>query len=640
MAPQIFGWMGKILKVDLSNRKITELNTMEYAGRFLGGRGIATKIFWDEVGPEVNAFDPENYLFFMTGPLAATGAQGASRFIVAGKSPMSLPEQFCYGNLGGFFGPYLKKAGFDGIAITGCAEKPCYLFIHDGKVEIKDAAQLWGKGFYEVQQRLKDIHGQSARFVTTGPAGENKVRTATVNTDNEGSATGGFGAIMGSKHLKAVAVVGTGNPSVARPDELTELVKENIRLNKQEPMMRGMGEGIENLGKSPCFQCGVVCIRNKYRTPSGKEGVRKCQSMGVYTGWAQRKPEGAAETAFDATHICNDLSICTMEMANLLRWVYVAHKAGDFTMDETGLNTAEIGSRAFFEDLAGMIAHRRGFGDVLAEGLLRVGERLGERASKHFTSDLGGVGGGSGYSPREYIINAMLYALEPRQPIAMLHEVSRLIGQWVAYQARPEFSIVSSDVFRGAAKAFWGNDQAWDMTTPDGKAEAATRIFDRSYVKDSLLLCDFSWPIMVSRATPDHVGDPTLESRIFSAATGIETDEAGLRRYGERIFNLQRAILLRDGWEPFIDDVPAEYNFTEPIQTAFMNPDILVPGPGDETISLKGNVLDRSEYEKIRTEFYELRGWDSKTGLQKTGTLEQLDMSDVAGDLKKLNLIA
>jgi len=328
-----------------------------------------------------------------------------------------------------------------------------------------------------------------------------------------------------------------------------------------------------------------------------------------------------------------------MEMGNLLRWLYVSHRAGDFTEEETGVDTSQIGGKAFIEDLVKMVAYRRGFGDVLAEGLLRVGERLGERATRHFTSDLGGVGGGSGYSPREYIINAMLYALEPRQPIAMLHEVSRLIGQWIAYQARPELSIVSSDVFRGAAKKFWGHDRAWDMTIPDGKAEAAARIFDRSYVKDSLMLCDFSWPIMVSRNTPDHVGDPTLESRIFSAVTGIDTDAPGLRRYGERIFNLQRAILLRDGWKPKVDDVPAEYNFTEPIQTAFMNPDVLVPGPGNEKVSLKGKVLDRGDYEKIRTEFYRLRGWDPETGLQKSETLEQLGLSDLSEDLKKLHLI-
>ncbi|KPK25078.1 MAG: hypothetical protein AMK69_15255, partial [Nitrospira bacterium SG8_3] len=113
MTTSIYGWCGRILKIDLSELRISELNTMDYADRFLGGRGVATRIYWEEVGPNVSAFDPENHLIFMSGPLGATGAQGASRFEVVGKSPMLMPEGFCYGNLGGFFGPFLKKAGYD-----------------------------------------------------------------------------------------------------------------------------------------------------------------------------------------------------------------------------------------------------------------------------------------------------------------------------------------------------------------------------------------------------------------------------------------------------------------------------------------------------------------------------------------------
>ncbi|MBW2623279.1 MAG: hypothetical protein JRD68_10265 [Deltaproteobacteria bacterium] len=639
MASDIFGWIGKILKVDLSTGELSDLNTMDYADRFLGGRGIATRLYWELVGPKVKAFDPENALLLMSGPLGATGAQGASRFIVAGKSPMSVPERFCYGNLGGFFGPFIKKAGYDGIVVTGAAEKPCYIYIEDGKAEIKDASELWGKGFFETQRLLKEKHGQNTRFVTTGPAGENQCRTATINTDNEGSATGGFGAVMGSKNLKAVALVGTGNPAVARPKELADLIKETVHLSERPPMRMGMGNDIENMGKAACYQCGIPCMRTRYRTSSGKEAVRKCQAMGVYTLWVTRRKDEPMETALDATGMCNDLSICTMEMANILRWLHVSHKAGALTEEETGLNMADIGTRKFFEDLANMIARRRGFGDILAEGLLRTGEKLGERAMAHFTNEVSGVGSGAAYSPREYIINALLYALEPRQPIAMLHEISRLMGQWVLNQSRPEASVVTSDVFRGAAEKFWGNDKAWDQTRPEGKAEAGTRIFDRSYVKDSLLLCDSSWPIMVSRNTPDNVGVPTQESRIFSAVTGIETDEAGLRLYGERIFNLQRAVLLRDGWRARTDDVPAEFNFVDPVETGFMNPDMIAPGLGEEVASLKGRVLDRDEFERIRDEFYELRGWDKETGLQKAETLERLGLADVADDLKGRGLL-
>jgi len=604
---------------------------MDYADRFLGGRGIATRIYWEQVGPDVKAFDPENHLIFMTGPLGATGAQGASRFEVVGKSPMLIPEGFCYGNLGGFFGPSLKKAGYDGVVITGRSPKPVYLWIHDGEAKILDGSSLWGKGTYEVRDTLKKSHGKNVRFVTTGVAGENMCRSANLMTDNEGSATGGFGAVLGSKNLKAVAVLGTGSPLVARPEKLKELNKLTIHLNKRDPLLAPFPEEqVRRTGQSSCFQCGLDCkYRNSFRTASGKNVVRKCQSMFVYFPWVLGRPGESMETAVDATGICNDLSICTMEMYNIVQWLDACYKSGYLSDKQTGLDISKLGTREFFENLATMIARREGFGDILAEGLLRAGEKLGEEARAHFSNEVSGVGDGASYSAREYPMNGLLYALEPRQPIAMLHEISWLTGLWVMNQGDPKSSPVTSEVFRAAATRFWGSDKAWDLNTHEGKAVAATKIIDRTYVKDSLLLCDSAWPMMVSWNTPDHVGDPTLESQIFSAVTGIETDEAGLHQYGERIFNLQRCILLQEGWRPKVDDVPEEFNFVDPVESVFMNPNVIVPGPGREVISRKGQTLDRDVFEEMRKEFYELRGWDPESGLQKAETLERLGLSDL-----------
>jgi len=598
---------------------------MDYADRFLGGRGIATRIYWEEVGPDVGAFDPENRLILMTGPLGGTGVQGASRFEAVGKSPMSMPEGFCYGNLGGFFGPYLKRAGYDGIVLSGRSEKPVYVWLHDGKTQMLDASLLWGKGVYDVREILKKTHGKNVRFVTTGVAGENMCRSANLMTDNEGSATGGFGAVMGSKNLKAVAVLGSGNPLVANPEKLKELNQLTIHLNKRDPLQVPFPEEqVRRTGKSSCYQCGLDCkYRNSFRTASGKDVVRKCQSMFVYLPWVFRRPGESTETAVDATGICNDLSICTMEMANIIHWLDSCYQSGYLTDKETGLDISKLGTHAFFENLARMIAHRQGFGDILAEGLLRAGEKLGDRARAHFTNEVSDVGDGATYSGREYLMNGLLYALEPRQPIAMLHEISWLTGLWAMNQANPESSPVTSQVFRDAATRFWGHEKAWDLTTHEGKAMAAINIMNRTYVKDSLLLCDSSWPIM-----------------IFSAVTGIVTDEIELNHYGERIFNLQRGVLLREGRRPKLDDVPDEFNFTDPVETVFMNPDVIVPGPGQEVISRKGQTLDRDVFEAMLKEFYELRGWDSESGLQKAKTLEHIGLSDLFQDLKKIDMIA
>jgi aldehyde:ferredoxin oxidoreductase len=641
MAAELCGWSGKILKVDLTSAKIVEIDTMDYADRFLGGRGIATRLYWEEVRPNVGALAPDNRLILMTGPLGATGVQGASRFEVVGKSPMLLPERFCYGNLGGYFAPYLKMAGYDGISVSGRAERLSYVLVTDGKAEIRDAAFLRGRGVSEVRDALQARHGKNVHFVTTGLAGENLCRSATLMTDHEGSATGGFGAVLGSKNLKAIAVVGSGRPPVARRKELTELIRLSIHLSKRGTLRMPLPKKmIQYTGKASCYQCGLDCLRGVFRTASGKEAVRKCQSLVFYMPYAFMRPDGDADTAVDATALCNEYSICTMEMTNLIEWIAACHRAGVLSEETIGLDMSGIGSGNWIRDLVRMIAAREGLGDVLAEGILRAGERLGPAARALFTDNMAGVGLTGAYAPREYITNALLYALEPRQPIAMLHEVSYMMARWLLHLIRPDLSPTTAEVFRAAAAKFWGSDKAWDLTCYEGKARAAAVIQDRTIMKDSLILCDCAWPIMDSFNTPDHLGDPTLESRLFSAVTGIDTDEPGLRLYGERAFNQQRAILLREGWRAKEQDVPAEYNFIEPLESDVLNPRLIVPGPTEEPVSIRGNVLDRRKFEEMRREYYTLRGWDPATGLQKKETLVRLGMGDVAEELEKAGLIA
>jgi len=336
-----------------------------------------------------------------------------------------------------------------------------------------------------------------------------------------------------------------------------------------------------------------------------------------------------AETALDATGLCNDLSLCTMEMANIVQWISAGYKAGYLNDSQTGLEIDKLGTWEFFEDLCNMIAYRQGFGDILAEGLLRAGETLGIEAKKLFANEVAGVGDGATYSAREYLMNGLLYAFEPRQPIAMLHEVSRIIGMWVMNLQYPGSTPVSADVYRAAAAKFWCHDKAWDLNTHEGKAMAASRIIDRTYVKDSLGLCDSCWPLMVSHHTENKVGDSTLESRIFNAVTGKQLDEKALLKFGETIFNQQRAILLREGWNPKKDDSVAKFNFTDPVQTVFMNTDVLVPGEGDTVLNRKGQILDRDVFKKMRNEFYQIRGWDPGTGYPGKEKLHELGLSDL-----------
>ena len=638
------GWCGKILRVDLSSKIITEFDTQPYADRFLGGRGIATRLYWEHVPADTGAFDPANHLIFMTGPLTATGAQGASRFEVVGKSPMLMPEGFCYGNMGGHWGAALKRAGFDGIIVSGKANRAVYLFISDGKARLEDATAIHLEGVTQVGEYLKEKHGSKTHFIATGPAGMNLCRSANLMTDNEGSATGGFGSVFGSKNLKAIAVVGTQSPTVSNPEALKELNRLTIQLNKRDTSFNPYPpDQISRKGKASCFQCGLDCVmRSTYRTKSNKEVVRKCQAMFVYFPWVMWRPGEPAETALDATGLCNNLSLCTMEMANIVQWISTGYKKGYLSDAQTGLEIDKLGTWEFFESLCNMIAYRKGFGDILAEGLLRAGENLGPDAKVLFANEVAGVGDGATYSAREYLMNGLMYAFEPRQPIAMLHEVSRTIGMWVMNLQYPGATPVSGDSYRKATGKFWGHDKAWDLNTHEGKAMAATRIMDRTYVKDSLGLCDSCWPLMFSHHTEDNVGDTTLEVRTFNAVTGNNLDEIGLLKFGERIFNQQRAILLREGWNPEKDDMVQEFNFTDPVQSVFMNPDVLVPGEGDTVLNRKGQTLDREIFTKMRDEFYQLRGWDPETGYplaEKFQELELLDVLDEKPDLANENRV-
>ncbi len=220
-----FGYAGKILRVDLSSASMSDVPTSDYADRFIGGRGIAAKIYWDEVPREVKAFDPENRLIFMTGPTAGYPGLAGSRTIICGKAPFTDLGQFYYGTMGGSWGAHLKFAGYDGVVVSGKSDKPVYLLIQDGSAELRDASALWGKGAIETRELLKGELGKSAKVLATGPAGENMVAFATTLAD-EDSAAQGMAAIMGSKKLKAVVVSGKGSRlPAANPEKLAELQK-------------------------------------------------------------------------------------------------------------------------------------------------------------------------------------------------------------------------------------------------------------------------------------------------------------------------------------------------------------------------------------------------------------------------------
>ncbi len=626
------GWMGQILVVDLGAAEIKQVPTEPYVGDYVGGRGIAARIYWELSDPALTAFDPGNPLIFMTGPLVGTRVQAATVACAVAKSPAALPESYCYGGIAGYFAAELKKAGYDGLVVTGSASRPVYLSIADGDIDIRDAADLWGLGAYETGERLRAGHGKESQFVCIGVAGENLVRTATALASHESALSCGFGAVMGSKKLKAITVKGSGRVSVSDPEGLRELNRRTVHINERlhlaippDTTNTGRGDLLEVIGRGGCHACGAKCIRNVYRYDGRLEGLRHCQTMEYYLPWTYGRPEEPVETFFHAPTLANDYGIDTFELRSMVDWLYACYTQGALTEADTGLPLSQIGTLGFLDCLLHAVAHRVGFGAVLAEGMVRAADMVPDDARALMGPEVAPIGQYELRPPRMFIAHSLLYPLEPRVHQPLVHDIGMVHVAWMVEQMHAGTTNVTNEVVRRIAKAFWGSEEAGVMDGYEGKALAAKLIQDRVILKDSLGLCDFTWPITYSFATEDRVGDPGLEARLYSAVTGRAGGELGRR--AETVANLLRAILIREGRVLPAADLLPEYNFTEPLGGRSMH-GTLVPAAGDGVVDMAGNTLDRKSYGEMLREYYRLRGWDEFTGKPTAATLTSVGLPD------------
>jgi hypothetical protein len=244
-------------------------------------------------------------------------------------------------------------------------------------------------------------------------------------------------------------------------------------------------------------------------------------------------------------------------------------------------------------------------------------------------------------------VNTFLVPFEPRIPIQQLHEAGLTVAKWSTWAKGTEGAHLDTDVLKGIAERFWGGKAAADFTTLKGKAEAARLIQDRQLAKECLCVCDWMYPVLdiplkdtEESPTRGIVGDPALEAEVLRAVIGGDWDEAALARLGERVFQLQRAVLLREGHRPLADDVlPAEWHEV-PLDGHVADPDCLVPGPGGKTVSRLGARIAMEEYLPARDRFYALRGWDARSGLPSRTRLGALGMEALAADLSERGLLA
>ena len=448
MAETIYGWTGKILRIDLSTGKTSEVDTMRYAKDYLGGRGILDRIAWEELTPDIGAFDAKNQIIYMTGPLAGHLTPGTSRGVIGGISPMTYPtEDFTRSNIGGHFAAELKYAGYDGFTIKGKASKPVYILITNDGVEIKDARKYWGTLTYITQEAMRKDLGQDTQILCIGPAGEKLNRAAVIiHGDAAAAGQGGFGAVMGSKKLKAIAVQGSGYLVPADPDGLIGYSREVSRLiyrPDERPELwsspvsyhRTAWSFIHKWGMAgynflqgtkkaqSCFGCSLAC-RIRFVDPAtwgGRGSGATCNQVGWYMRLENAKYKKITiPVTWRAAKLADAYGLNAFDLLAACNWVVNSMKAGVLTERQTGLKLSEAGDWPFAEKICQISASGKGFGKYLMQGTARAADMLG-KGHEHLT--LFNRGFQHHWHPRIEMPVALLWAIDNRHPVSAIHQV-------------------------------------------------------------------------------------------------------------------------------------------------------------------------------------------------------------------------
>jgi len=638
------GWTGKLLDVDLSTARVGDIDTRDYVPEYVGGLGIAAKIAWDDIPPGVGPFDPGNILFVMVGPLTGTLASGGGRVLVAGIAPQQKPSVFSRSSMGGHWGAELKYAGYDGVIVRGRADSPVYIWVSDGKAEIRDASALWGQGTYYTTSTLRSRHGRGTRVVSCGQAGENLCRFACVQTETGNAAgQGGFGAVMGSKNLKAIAVRGSLGVPVAHRSRLLQLALQASReaLTPRRPANPARARQESGLAsrQRKCGFCISRCAHTLFMNVPGETngGLRTvAQQCFGYRSSQRGHLEARATTA--------DLGINGWELAyGIIPWLQMCKQHGLVDAiggmpipvpDKPVLYNRDVAptSGEFLLMLLDKVAYRRDeMGDALAQGACCASERLfgGQGAhlldriyprragqTSHWTSHWGT--GGTVYFPY-WLVPVLQWCVDTRDPASdsTHHYTTHALRYLPEHGA--EKGPLTWDQVRAVSAKVYGNadvfDPQYSYGYPETKVIPAAYHHDKGMLVESLVLCESEQPRVFSMETPDHAADTALMSKLFSAVTGLETSEGELDKAGERIFSLLRAIDVRNHNRSRSDDEFAAETLSHPAFT--------------DNVS-----LDLSEFGKMLDAYYVHRGWNPANGYPTRNKLVQLGLSDVADELE------
>ncbi|MEM0065730.1 MAG: aldehyde ferredoxin oxidoreductase family protein [Sulfolobales archaeon] len=611
------GWSGRYLYVDLSNKKFHYVSLSEdVLTSFIGGRGLAIKLLWDLNPVGVDPLSPENHLILAVGPLTGYPLPSSGKMVIASKSPLT--GGYGDGNIGTRAAVELRKLGVDAVVIKGRAEKPTVLYLSCDGVEFKDGRDYWGLTTKETEEKLEKELGKDVSVLSIGPAGERLVKYATVISEFGRSAgRPGMGTVMGSKNLKAVVVKGCSQPEPANRDELLKLGAEAYRKVKESPsyefwVRQGTMATIEWSQKNSVlpthnFSEGVFDYWegiDGFIMESMKTRVKACPNCNMPCGnvvkYVTSTESGEAELDYEnVAMLGSNIGLSPLNKVahvNLLADLYgidtisLGNVIGyAMELSEKGLlrERIEWGDYAKVKELTRQIAYREGLGDLLAEGVATMANKIGGDAWK--------------------------YAVHVKGLEVSAYDCHAAPGMALAYATSP-IGAHHKDAWFIATEIRIGR---FDYTTE--KAERLVWMQNvRGGMFESLVTCRLPW-VEVSL-------DLDYYPKLLTAATGYTYTWDKVFEVANRIYTLIRSFWVREfiasglKWSYEVDLPPTKW-FTQP----------LTKGP------LKGMKLDVDGYMKMLNHYYSVRGWDER-GIPKRSTLEKLGLGSVASELEKLGV--
>jgi aldehyde:ferredoxin oxidoreductase len=606
-----------LLRVNLRTQKINQEEiSVDDIQLFLGGRVLGDMLLYKELAAGIDPLSPENKLIFSTGPLTGTSAPGTPRYIVHTKSPLT--GLYLNGLAGGYFGPELRRTGYDVLIIEEKSDVPIYLVILDGKVEFREAGSIWGMNTRDVQSFIKDeLNDSRVRIACIGPAGENLVLFAAIVSERRGISRGGAGAVMGSKNLKAIAVRGTKDVPIADSnafrtaiEHTLEDINSNYERSKLYPLYGSMAAmpTLHEYGMTPwrnwqeaSVPGGESIFPQNWRDKYVKKDVRcappcnlKCSKLslategehiGVLSEGIEYETEYALGACCDikdqsaiieADALCDDYGLDTISMGVSIAFAMECYEKGIITKKDTGSQEIKFGKADLLSKLIRDTAYRRGFGEILSQGTKRMAVRFGQ-GSDAFAMHAKGMELG-GYDPRGAKSVALVYACGPRGGCHKAGGSGN--GQTL------------KEIATGNARF-----------SVEGKATLTKTTRENRVLADSAILCIF--PQMVMK-------DETI-AELLNAATGLSWSISDLHSICERGSNIERAFNVREGLTRHLDTLPPRL-LNESVKS----------GPN------QGHIV---ELDKLLDDFYDICGWDIKTGIPTPSKLSELGLHNISQDM-------